>query len=50
MAFPWVAAAIGVSTVTSFLGSFHQARNLKRAGQWDERRTKSRVWSKGGST
>lgn len=38
MAFPWVAAAIGVSTVTSFLGSFHQARNLKRAGQWDERR------------
>ena len=29
---------IGLSTAVSFMGSLHQARNLKRAGKWDERR------------
>jgi len=36
----WIAAAIAASTIASFMGGLHQARNLKRAGKWDERRRK----------
>jgi len=34
----WAAIAIAASTAMSFMGSLHQAQNLKRAAKWDKRR------------
>ena len=36
MAFPWVALAIGVSTLVSFAGSRQQQKNLRRAAKNDK--------------
>ena len=36
MAFPWLAAAIGVSSVLSFMGSQRRMQTLDTAAQWDK--------------
>ena len=36
MAFPWLAAAIGVSTTLSFMGSMKRMQTLNTASQWDK--------------
>ena len=36
MAFPWLAAAIGVSTALSFMGSMQRMKTLNTASQWDK--------------
>ena len=36
MAFPWLAAAIGVSTALSFMGSMQRMKTLNTAAQWDK--------------
>jgi len=44
---PWIAIAIAssiiASSAVSFMGSLHQARNLKRAAKWRERSTKQKA-------
>ena len=36
MAFPWLAAAIGVSSVLSFMGSMKRMQTLDTSAQWDK--------------
>jgi len=36
MAFPWLAAAIGVSSVLSFMGSQRRMQTLDTSAQWDK--------------
>ena len=36
MAFPWLAAAVGFSTVVSFMGSIQQSKNLATSAKWDK--------------
>ena len=43
MAFPWVALAIGVSTLVSFAGSRQQQSNLRRAAKNDKIKADTRA-------
>ena len=36
MAFPWLAAAVGFSTVVSYMGSIQQCKNLATSAKWDK--------------
>jgi len=36
MAFPWLAAAVGFSTVVSYMGSIQQSKNLATSAKWDK--------------
>ena len=36
MAFPWLAAAVGFSTVVSYMGSIQQSKNLAISAKWDK--------------
>jgi|TARA_R110000824_G_scaffold8694_1_gene39294 hypothetical protein len=47
MAFPWLAAALAVGTVTSYMGSMQQAKRLKNAANWDKyNREQKRIYEK----
>jgi hypothetical protein len=35
MAFPWLAVALGASTVVTYMGSLQQAKRMKAAANWD---------------
>ena len=36
MPFPWLAAAVGFSTVVSYMGSIQQSKNLATSAKWDK--------------
>jgi hypothetical protein len=36
MAFPWLAVALGASTVVTYMGSLQQAKRLQTAANWDK--------------